>query len=80
MTSRITAHRTAAACGIAIALGGGVGVSNPYFLVARSSGPTYDGVTFYNGPDGLRGAPIAKRLHPTVRPRPCATMTTSNPS
>jgi hypothetical protein len=49
-----------------IAVGGGVGVSNPYFLVARSSGPTYDGDTFYNGPDGLRGAPNGWRGQATL--------------
>ena len=99
MTSRSTAFRTAAACGLAlialggaqaaraiatstqvasstylgggilylfanascppgeIAVGGGVDVSNPYFLVARSSGPSYDGFSVFNQPDGLRGAP-----------------------
>lgn len=109
MTSRSTVQRTAAACGIAlavalggaeaahaiatstqvasstyagggilylfaaascppgeVAVGGGAGVSNPYFLVVRSSGPTYDGVTFYNGPDGLRGAPNGWRGQATL--------------
>jgi hypothetical protein len=40
-----------------VAVGGGVDVSNPYFLVARGSVPTYGGFSFYSRPDGPGEAP-----------------------
>lgn len=40
-----------------VAVGGGVGVSNAYFLVARGSAPTFDGFSFYSRPDGPGEAP-----------------------
>lgn len=40
-----------------IAVGGGVDVSNPYFLVARGSAPTFGGFSFYSRPDGPGEAP-----------------------
>lgn len=40
-----------------VAVGGGVDVSNPYFLVASGSAPTFGGFSFYSRPDGPGEAP-----------------------